>query len=74
MAKEEGIMQSVTFAPEIEKNIVEKFLWYKTGEIVQDRLYYKAGIVFLKFNTLKEMQEKTTLMNEYIQCKIDPIK
>lgn len=74
MAKEEGIMQSVMCAPEIEKNIIEKFLWYKTGEIVQDRLYYKAGIVFLKFNTLKEMQEKTTLMNEYIQCKIDPIK
>lgn len=74
MAKEEGLLEDVFFAPEIEKNVFKKILWYKKGEKVQDRLYYKAGIVFLKFDSFKEMQEKTTLMNEYIQCKIHHIK
>ena len=74
MAKEEGILEDVYFAPEIKSNVFDKLLWYKKGEKVQDKLYYKAGIVFLKFDSLKEMQEKTTLMNEYIQCKISPIK
>lgn len=74
MTKEEGVLEDVYFAPEIKNNVFDKLLWYKKGEKVEDKLYYKAGIVFLKFDSLKEMQEKTTLMNEYIQCKINPIK
>lgn len=58
----EGIVRDVTFAPEIQGNIVEKFLWYKPGEVVADKLTYKAGIVFFKFDTLTEMQDKTVRM------------
>ena len=59
-----GIVRDVTFAPEIQGNIVEKFLWYKPGEVITDKLTYKAGIVFFKFDTLAEMQDKTTRMTE----------
>ncbi len=57
-----GIVRDVTFAPEIQGNIVEKFLWYKPGEVITDKLIYKAGIVFFKFDTLAEMQYKTARM------------
>ena len=60
----QGIVRDVTFAPEIQGNIVEKFLWYKPGEVITDKLTYKAGIVFFKFNTLAEMQDKTARMTE----------
>ena len=60
----QGIVRDVTFAPEIQGNIVEKFLWYKPGEIITDKLSYKAGIVFFKFDTLAEMQDKTARMTE----------
>ena len=59
-----GTVRDVTFAPEIQGNIVEKFLWYKPGEVVTDKLTYKAGIVFFKFDTLAEMQDKTARMTE----------
>ena len=59
-----GIVRDVTFAPEIQGNIVEKFLWYKPGEVITDKLTYKAGIVFFKFDTLAEMQDKTARMTE----------
>lgn len=59
-----GIVRNVTFAPEIQGNIVEKFLWYKPGEVITDKLTYKAGIVFFKFDTLAEMQDKTARMTE----------
>jgi hypothetical protein len=59
-----GIVRDVTFAPEIQGNIVEKFLWYKPGEVITDKLTYKAGIVFFKFDTLAEMQDKTARMPE----------
>ena len=62
-----GIVREVTFAPEIQKNIVEKFLWYKPGEIITDKLTYKAGIVFFRFDTLAEMQDKTARMPELVK-------
>jgi len=55
-------VRDVTFAPEIQGNIVEKFLWYKAGEKIDDKLLYKAGIVFFKFDSLAEMQDKTARM------------
>lgn len=60
----QGIVRDVTFAPEIQGNIIEKFLWYKPGEVITDKLTYKAGIVFFKFDTLAEMQDKTARMTE----------
>lgn len=66
-----GIVRNVLFAPEIEQNIVEKFLWYKPGEIVADKLIYKAGIVFFKFETLEEMQDKTARMTELAKVIVE---
>lgn len=57
-------VNDVTFAPEIQGNIVEKFLWYKPGEKIDDKLLYKAGIVFFKFDSLAEMQDKTARMTD----------
>ena len=62
-----SVVRDVTFAPEIQGNIVEKFLWYKPGEIVTDKLIYKAGIVFFHFDTLSEMQDKTARMPQLAQ-------
>ena len=71
MADREGIVRDVTFAPEIQKNIVEKFLWYKPGESISDKLLYKAGIVFFKFDTLAEMQDKTARMTELAKIIVE---
>lgn len=62
-----GIVRDVTFAPEIQGNIVEKFLWYKPGEKIDDKLLYKAGIVFFKFDSLAEMQDKTARMVDLVK-------
>ena len=67
----EGIVRDVTFAPEIQGNIVEKFLWYKPGEVITDKLTYKAGIVFFKFDSLAEMQDKTARMTELAKIAVD---
>ena len=62
-------VREVTFAPEIQGNIVEKFLWYKAGETIADKLTYKAGIVFFKFDSLAEMQDKTARMPQLAMIK-----
>ena len=66
-----GTVHDVVFAPEIQGNIVEKFLWYKPGEVITDKLIYKAGIVFFKFDTLAEMQDKTARMTELAKILIE---
>ena len=66
-----SVVREVTFAPEIQGNIVEKFLWYKPGEVVTDKLIYKAGIVFFHFDTLSEMQDKTKRMTELVKIITD---
>jgi len=62
-----GIVRDVTFAPEIQGNIVEKFLWYKPGEVITDKLTYKAGIIFFRFDTLAEMADKTARMTNLVK-------
>ena len=68
--KNGSTVRDVTFAPEIQDNIVEKFLWYKPGETIEDKLLYKAGIVFFKFNSLAEMQDKTARMPDLAKITI----
>lgn len=67
----EGVVRDVVFAPEIESNIVEKFLWFKSGDVIADKLLYKAGIVFFKFNSLAEMQEKTGRMTDLARIIVE---
>ena len=63
-------VRDITFAPEIQGNIVEKFLWHKVGETIADKLTYKAGIVFFKFDSFAEMQNKTARMPELAKIAI----
>lgn len=69
MTDRTGVVTGVEFAPEVRKNIVEKFLWYKDGEVVSDPMHYKAGIVFMQFDSVEEMIEKTGKMTEYIKIR-----
>ena len=64
-------VRDVTFAPEIQGNIVEKFLWYKPGERIADRLTYKAGIVFFKFRSPEEMENKTARMTNLAHIVVE---
>ena len=64
-------VRDVTFSPEIQSNIVEKFLWYKPGDVVTDKLTYKAGIVFFKFDTLEEMANKTARMTDLAKIVLE---
>jgi hypothetical protein len=64
-------VREVSFAPEIQGNIVEKFLWFKPGDIIADKLLYKAGIVFFKFDTLAEMEDKTARMTDLVKIIVD---
>ena len=64
---DDSIVRDVEFAPEIQGNLIEKFLWHKPGETIEDKLIYKAGIVFFKFDSLSEMKDKTARMTDLVK-------
>ncbi|MBE6851886.1 MAG: ATP-grasp domain-containing protein [Ruminococcus sp.] len=70
MGNRKGVIEDVVFSEEILQNIVESFLWWKEGDIIENELLYKAGIVFLKFSDKHEMAKKLSLINELIKIKV----
>lgn len=71
MAAKTGIIKQVSFAKEIQDKVVGKFLWYKTGEKILDPMHYKAGIVFLKFSSEKEMHYFTEKISDFIKIEFE---
>lgn len=67
MPDRSGRVLDVNFDDEIEINVVEKFIWFKLGELVTDPLTFKAGIVFMRFESIEEMNDKTGRINQLIK-------
>ena len=70
MASETGVLDKVIIDADTEKNIIEQFIWWKTGDKIDDIQTKKLGIVFLKFNSIEEMLEKTEKMQTLIHAKL----
>ncbi|MCX5848798.1 MAG: ATP-grasp domain-containing protein [Deltaproteobacteria bacterium] len=62
-----GKVRDIIFDNSIEKQIIDKFMWWKKGDIVSDIMTAKFGIVFLKFQSQDEMMEKTERMQKLIR-------
>jgi hypothetical protein len=41
-------------------------MWWRKNDDISDHLNYKAGIIFLEFETAEEMIEKTKNINQLI--------
>lgn len=67
MSAAEGKIKDIVFDPEIERNIIDQFMWWKQGDLISDILTTKFGIVFLQFQSLDEMMKKTERMQELIR-------
>lgn len=70
MGSEAGILEDVVFDKSLENKIIDTFMWWKKGDIVNDVMTAKHGIVFLKFNSTKEMLETTEQLNKLIRVVI----
>jgi len=67
MSATPGKVKDIIFDAEIEKQIIDKFMWWKKGDVVSDIMTAKFGIVFLQFRTQDEMLDKTERMQELIR-------
>ena len=70
MADTTGIVETVQIAEEICPYVQEKMLWYHTGERIADFLKYKAGIVFLRFETEEEYRRYLPMLTKLIKIVV----
>ncbi len=71
MTSRPGIVRDLVFDPSIYDNIVDRYLWWKPGDVITDVLTQKLGIVFLRFASMDEMVTKTEKMQELIRAEFE---
>jgi hypothetical protein len=59
MADKNGILDDVIVSPEIKENIFDELVWWHKDDIVADYMQQKFGIFMLRYDSEKEMLEKT---------------
>nr|VFJ68725.1 MAG: Biotin carboxylase [Candidatus Kentron sp. FW] len=71
MAPAPGRVRDITIEPSMEARIIDRLMWWKKGDIVEDHLTQKLGIVFLTFDSMAEMLGETERMPESIRVRLD---
>jgi len=70
MASRKGHLNSVTIDPGIRNRIIDQMMWWKPGEIIEDEMTHKFGIVFVKFDSQDEMLATADHLHEMIHADI----
>lgn len=70
MTDQTGKIENVIFDESIKSNVIDKFMWWKKGDEITDIMIQKLGIVFLKYDSIEEMQKKTRNLNNLIRAVI----
>lgn len=70
MSARAGKVKNVLFDATIEKNVIDRLMWWKVDDTVSDVMTSKFGIAFLKFDSREEMLDKTGRMHELIRVEV----
>ena len=70
MADKIGKVNNITFDESIKNKVIEKFMWWKKGDLVDDVLISKFGIVFLEFESMDEMLNLTACLPDLIKVEV----
>jgi biotin carboxylase len=70
MADRCGKLEAIEIAPEIQIYLTDKLIWGRPGDVIEDPLTYKAGILFFKFDTKQQLSDLISQFNKYVYVKV----
>lgn len=70
MSNKPGKIKNIIISADIENNIFDILYLLKKGDEITDYLHQKAGIAFLKYNSIEEMKSKVPFLQELIKVEI----
>lgn len=70
MAEKEGIIKAITLDPAYAKHEIDRLQWGFPGDVIEDHMTYKAGIVFFEYPTAKELSESMQHLYEHMKVEV----
>ena len=70
MSHKNGIVKNIIIDDKIKNNIYDSFAWKKKGDEITDYKNEKLGICFLRYDSKKEMINKTLQINKLINIEL----
>ena len=70
MAPGNGKLKDIVIDESLKPNITEKYSWWKSGDVIDNYLVQKFGVLLLEFASLSEMQEKTANIHELVKVEL----
>ena len=71
MSNKNGKIKRINFSKDLKHNIIDMFMILKNGDLVKNHMVNKIGIVFLKYDSVDEMNWKTLHINDLITAEIE---
>lgn len=70
MSREAGEIVGLEIDPAVERKIIDRMLWWKPGDRIQDVLTHKLGILFFRFDDPEEMLSLTERMQDLVRPRL----
>ena len=67
MSNKNGTVSDILIDNDIKENIYDKIVWWKKGDIIDNYMVQKLGVVFFSFASQNEMIEKVGRINDLIK-------
>ncbi len=71
MSTRNGMIKNIIIDKKIEDNIYDKLIWLQAGDLINNYLADKAGVVLLKYDSMNEMLDKTKSINQFIYMDVE---
>ncbi|MBF0610413.1 MAG: hypothetical protein G8345_01405 [Magnetococcales bacterium] len=72
MASRNGTIANVHVAPELAGNVYKAYWMWQKGQLVDNYLHQKMGILFLRYDSMDEMMDKTQRIHQLAQVELEP--
>jgi len=71
MCSKNGILKTVIINDYILDSIYDKIVWWEKGDIIDNYMVQKLGILCLEYQSMDEMIEKTEKINELVKVIVE---
>lgn len=73
MSHKNGVIKKIKINTGIEDKILDKHLWYNQGDLITDFMTYKAGIIFLKYDSEDELYRYQGVINDLVSVEFSEV-
>lgn len=70
MSREAGSIAALEIAPAAQDRIIDEMMWWKPGDLIEDVLTHKMGILFFRFESQAEMLDLTEQMQDLVRPRV----